>query len=64
MQLTIELTDQQIERLRQAAASLGIEPSEFARAAMADFLARPEDDFRRAAQHVLAKNRDLYERLS
>jgi predicted transcriptional regulator len=63
MQITIDLSDEESERLQGIADSLGIAPSELARAAFADLLALPDDDFRRAAEHVLQKNKQLYERL-
>lgn len=64
MRIAIDLSEEQSSRLRSMAESLGIGPDELARAAFADLLAQPEDDFRRAAQQVLRKNRGLYERLS
>jgi len=63
MRITIDLSDEQSDRLRKTADSLGIEPDELARAAFADLLARPQDDLRRAAEYVLRKNKQLYERL-
>jgi len=64
VQITVDLTEEQTEQLTQLAKSLGIDPTELARAAFADLLSRPTDDFRRAAVHVLQKNDELYRRLS
>jgi predicted transcriptional regulator len=64
VQITIDLTDEQAERLRQMAESLGVDPNQLARAAFADWFARPQQDFQSAAAHVLEKNRELYDRLS
>ena len=64
MQISIDLSSEQSQRLQDAAFSLGVQPKELAKAALDDLLSQPRDDFRRAAQYVLEKNRTLYERLS
>jgi len=43
---------------------LGVDARELAKAAVNDLLARPADDFDRAAKLVLEKNQELYRRLS
>ena len=62
MRITIDLSDEQAAQLRRTAESLGIEPDELAHAVLADLLARPEDDFRKAAECVLQKNKELYQK--
>ena len=64
MTLTLDLSDEQAQRLEQRACELGVDVRELAKAAVTDLLSRPTDDFERAANYVLAKNRELYERLS
>jgi hypothetical protein len=64
MRLVIELTSAQAERLRGEAERLGLAPEDLARAAVADLLAIPGDDFRAAAERVLRKNEELYRRLA
>lgn len=64
MRLTIDLSPAQIERLRQEAERLGLAPEELARAAIADLLATPDAEFKRAADRVLRKNEELYRRLA
>jgi hypothetical protein len=64
MQLPVELTDAQLESLRDRAKSLGISPEQLASAAVADLVERPADDFTRAASKVLSKNAELYRRLA
>ena len=64
MNIRVDLTDEQSERLRALAESLGVEPAELARAACVDLVSHPPDDFREAAKHVLEKNRELYRRLA
>ena len=48
----------------ELARRLGVDPRELAKAAVNDLLARPADDFDRAAKLVLEKNGELYRRLS
>jgi len=64
MKLVIDLTPAQAERLRSEAERLGLAPEDLARAAVADLLAIPGDDFRAAAERVLRKNEELYRRLA
>ena len=64
MNVQFELPPGPAEKLRQAAEQLGVSPSELARAAVTDLLAGRDDDFRRAAEHVLQKNAELYRRLA
>ena len=64
MKLTIDLSPAQLERLRHEAERLGLPPEDRARAAIADLLATPGDDFKTAAEHVLRKNEELYRRLA
>ncbi len=64
MTLNIELDEQQVQRLQTIASRLNVSLSELARAAIIDFLAKPESDFERAAERVLGKNAELYKRLA
>jgi hypothetical protein len=64
MRLTIDLSPAQADRLRLAAERLGIAPEDFARAAIADLLVAPDDDFQAASERVLRKNEELYRRLA
>jgi tRNA/tmRNA/rRNA uracil-C5-methylase (TrmA/RlmC/RlmD family) len=64
MKLAVELSEAETARLKEAAARLGVDPTELARAAISEFLSTPDDDFRAAADHVLRRNEELYRRLS
>jgi predicted transcriptional regulator len=64
MTLTLELDEQQTQRLEEAARRLNISVSDLAKAAINDLLADPESDFERAATRVLSKNAELYKRLA
>jgi hypothetical protein len=63
MSISLNLDDDQSERLEERARELGVDPRDLAKAAVNDLLARPADDFERAAESVLDKNRELYRRL-
>jgi hypothetical protein len=64
MKLTVDLSPAQAERLRREAERLGLTPEDLARAAIADLLATPGDEFTAAAERVLRKNEELYRRLA
>lgn len=64
MNVVFELPAAQAEMLRQEADRLGITPSELARAAVADLLTNRDEEFRAAAERVLQKNHELYQRLA
>ena len=63
MSISLNLDDDQSKRLQQRAIELGVDPRDLAKAAVNDLLARPADDFDRAAKSILDKNRELYRRL-
>ncbi len=64
MSISLNLDEEQSARLEERARELGVDARELAKAAVNDLLTRPADDFDRAAQFVLEKNRELYRRLS
>ncbi len=64
MVLPLELSESQLESLRDRAKALGISPEQLAAAAVADLVSRPTEDFERAVAHVLTKNAELYRRLA
>ena len=62
--ITIENSDERLRKLREVAARLGVSPEELVRASLDELLARPDDEFERAADYVLEKNAELYRRLA
>jgi len=64
MKFSIELPEAAAAKLREEADRLGVRPEELATAAVIDLLYREADDFHAAADYVLQKNRELYERLA
>lgn len=61
--ITICLPEEQLRKLQGLASRLGVSLDDLVRASIEDLLARPAEQFRRAVDHVLAKNADLYRRL-
>ena len=64
MTLAISLTEDQARDINRFAADLGVAPEELARAAVVDLITQMQPDFESAAEAVLEKNRELYERLA
>lgn len=62
--ITIDLTDDQVASLREVAARLGMSLEEVVLMGVRQVLTTSDEDFRRAADHVLDKNADLYRRLA
>jgi hypothetical protein len=64
MPIPVNLTPAQEEALRAAANRLGVPAEELARIAVEDLLEKPAADFSAAADLVLRKNHELYQRLA
>lgn len=64
MAISLQLDEEQSQRLVEFAREMHVDPSELAKAAIHDLVSRPDDEFERAAKRVLDKNRELYRRLS
>ncbi len=64
MTILLELDEVQSQRLRELALTLKVDANELARAAINDLVSHPAEDFDRAVQYVLEKNRELYQRLA
>ncbi len=62
--ITITISDDQLAKLEEVAARFGVSPEDLVRYSIDDLLTQPEQAFEQAAQYVLDKNRDLYQRLA
>lgn len=62
--ITINLPEEPLRRLEEMAREANVTPEEFLRASVVEWLRRPDEDFRRAAEYVLRKNAELYRRLA
>lgn len=61
---SIELPDDQAERLRDLAIEAGVTPEELLGAGVREWLIRSDKNFAEAAGYVLRKNTELYRRLA
>jgi len=64
MTITIPLADEQLEKLNELASRFDLSPEEIALISVEDMLSQPDEVFQRALDHVLAKNKVLYQRLA
>ncbi|HEX9443889.1 MAG TPA: DNA-binding protein [Candidatus Binatia bacterium] len=62
--ITITIPDDRLLKLQEIAARFKITPEDLVRVSIEELLARPEEAFQKAAQHVLDKNSELYRRLA
>jgi hypothetical protein len=62
MQLVIELNDDQAAKVQKESERLGISAEELVKAGLNDWMNRSQDDFQNAADYVLSKNAELYNR--
>jgi predicted transcriptional regulator len=62
--ITIQLSNDDLAKLKEMADRHGITPEALARVGIAELLARPEEEFQRVVDFVLEKNADLYQRLA
>jgi antitoxin FitA len=62
--LTISLSEDRLQQLKERAAQLRVAPEELVRASIEELLTRPEEEFQRALTYVLNKNAELYRRLA
>ena len=62
--LTIQLSEEKIEQIREKATKLQVPPQKLIQASIDDLLARPDDALEEALTAVLDKNKTLYQRLA
>ena len=62
--ITVKLEESKAALLRERAEKHGLSPDQFVTASIEDLLAQPEPEFEETLRKVLAKNKDLYERLA
>ena len=64
MPISLQLGEEQSQHLEELARELNVDARALALAAINDLVARPAEDFERAAEYVLTKNRELCRRLA
>jgi PAS domain-containing protein len=62
--ITIDLSDQQFQAVQNLAEQLGLTPEDLLRIGIEDWLSHPKSEFTQAADYVLHKNAELYQRLA
>lgn len=62
--LTITLSEDRFAKLQEIADRFNIKAEELARVSIEELLTRPEETFQRAADYILQKNAELYQRLA
>ncbi len=62
--ITIDLSDNQLQMLKDLASAHGIALDVLLRAGLEDWLSSQKVDFADAADYVLTKNDELYQRLA
>ena len=62
--ITINITDEQLQRLQQLAQEIHISPEDLLRPNIEDWLISPNKEFAQAASYVLKKNAELYRHLA
>ena len=62
--LTITLTDDRLTKLREIADRFNIASEDLARVSIEELFTRPEESFQGAADYILHKNAELYQRLT
>lgn len=63
-ELTINLSEEKLVKLRERASSYGVSAEELVLAGIDRLLESPAEDFEKAADYVLKKNEELYRRLA
>jgi hypothetical protein len=62
--ITITVPDDQLAKLNEKAARLGITLADLVLLSIEEILSQPDEDFAQAADYVLRKNAELYRRLA
>jgi len=62
--ITINIREQQLQKLQSLAPKLGISTEELLSASLEDLLNYPKSEFNQVASYVLRKNAELYQRLA
>jgi antitoxin FitA len=63
-EITITLSEDRLAQLKKMASAYGISPEELVRAGIDQLVEGPAAEFKKAADYVLKKNEELYQRLA
>lgn len=62
--LTITLSEDRLDRLREIAKRFNVKAEDLARVGIEELLRQPDEKFKQAVEYILTKNADLYRRLA
>ena len=62
--VTVTLSEDRFQKLQDLAKQFDIPVEQLLRLSFEEFIARPQEDFQKALEYVLEKNKELYKRLA
>jgi predicted transcriptional regulator len=62
--ITVNLSDARLRKLQDLAKRFNIPAEELLRTSFEELVARPQEDFQKALEHVLETYKELYQRLA
>jgi antitoxin FitA len=62
--ITVTLSEDRLQKLQDLAKQFNIPMEELLRVSFEELVARPQEDFQKALEYILDKNKDLYQRLA
>ena len=62
--VTVRLSEDRLQKLQILAKQFNIPVEELLRVSLEELVARPQEDFQKALEYVLEKNKDLYKILA
>ncbi len=63
-EVTITLSAEELQRLKELGEREGLTVDQVVKLGIQELINQPDESFRRAAQHILEKNAELYRRLA
>jgi hypothetical protein len=63
-EVTVTLSAEEFQRLKDLGEREGLTVDQVVKLGIQDLMNQPDDSFRKAAQHILQKNAELYRRLA
>jgi antitoxin FitA len=63
-EVTITLSAEELQRLKELGEREGLTVDQVVKLGIQELINQPDESFRRAAQHILKKNAELYRRLA
>jgi len=62
--ITVTLSEDRLQKLQNLARQFNIPAEELLRVSFEEFIARPQEDFQKALEYVLEKNKEIYKKLA